>query len=990
MYQNFKRSFILYTRIRMIAVLMFSLSCSMLFSQKVQDTTQVLDLIKETWKLKDIKVQDSLADLAFSKSVALNYEKGISLSVNLLSRTTKLNSKPEEILAYVEKALNAVSENSLYKSGILSVKALYFKSANAKDSAFYYLNKSLEAAIDKEGNQQIARAYISMANYWHDLQDMEKSLKFYIKADSVLQSDPKLANNRLRATVYNYMGYTVRLTSGYDKALQYYLKAKDVYNQLNDRDGLSEVNIAIAQAYANTGQPEKAIPLLDEALEYNRQYGTTNDLSYNIIVRGYTYLKMKNFEKAEKDYFAYYDLAKQMKSEASLINALGYMAYFYTISGQDEKALEYYKKVMSYYEDDNFIFKKEETLLAIIENLERQQKWKEAAEYYKKLLETQATKAKNELTRNTEALEVALDTKQKEKKIELLEVQNTLSEQQNANQRNLFFASAVIFTIALLSLFFLYRNRQKTNRKLKELDALKSDFFANISHEFRTPLALISGPLEQQLQKKELEETEERNLKIAKKNVNRLLELVDQMLDLSKLESGFYTLKVAKADLSFFLKATCTSFEYQAEQKQQEYHIAINSKTSEGWFDKDVLEKIITNLVSNAIKYSPENAEIKIDALIEKEQLMFSVKNSGAMLSNENIQTIFDRFQRADEQTSGAGIGLALTKELVELHKGSIEVSSDNNYTVFTIKLPVAKSSFTEDEITTALHHIDTKTELTPHSSSSPGDMELVLSDVNEESVILEDSQLPVLLMVDDNKDLREYVSSLFEDDYKVYTAKDGQEGFKKAKKLVPDVIITDLMMPEEDGYKLTINCKTDDTTSHIPILMLTAKAGDENELQGLETGADAYITKPFNTEILKTTVFNLLEIRRKLQERFSQEVVLKPADISVNSYDERFLENLQQVMDDNLVESDFSAEKFAQALGMSRMQLHRKLKALTGKSATEFVRSQRLKLAAQLLKKSETNISQVGYAVGFNNHSYFASCFKEEFGVSPSDYAKR
>jgi len=247
----------------------------------------------------------------------------------------------------------------------------------------------------------------------------------------------------------------------------------------------------------------------------------------------------------------------------------------------------------------------------------------------------------------------------------------------------------------------------------------------------------------------------------------------------------------------------------------------------------------------------------------------------------------------------------------------------------------------------------------------------------------------PILLIVDDNADIRTYVSSLFESTYTILKAKNGQEGIDLAIERIPDIIISDIMMPVKTGIDLCNMLKVDERTSHIPIILLTAKAGEEHEIKGIKTGADDYVTKPFNEELLKTRVEKLIENRKKLQLRYSQEVILRPKDITITSVDEQFLERLQKVLDNKLLESSFSIENFSKAVGMSRMQLHRKLKALTGLSASEFIRSQRLKLAAQLLKKSEINVSQVGYSVGFNDHAYFSKCFKEMYHCTPSEYVK-
>lgn len=593
-------------------------------------------------------------------------------------------------------------------------------------------------------------------------------------------------------------------------------------------------------------------------------------------------------------------------------------------------------------------------------------------------------------------MESKYNAERKQQEIILLKSQNALTEQQKKNERTLMLGGLGLTTAAGIFLFLGYRNRKKTNDKLRELDATKSNFFANISHEFRTPLSLIAGPIEEQLQKETFSYQETQNLQAVQRNSNRLLTLVDQLLDLSKLESGQLNLKVQQGNLSNFIKSLASVFKFQALEKEQEYEVTVNIPETTYWFDADALEKITTNLLANAIKYSPNKATVSLEASIVQGALHIIIGNSGVILKKGVLETLFNRFQRADEQTTGSGIGLALTKELVELHKGSIKVSNTDDWMVFTTKIPVTAKAFSEEEkisnsfSTPISKENDFAFAKASLGHSRPSGEQSSKTKTQEEVDIFEKDTNPILLIVDDNEDLRVYLSSLFAEQYTIKTAVNGKEGYNIAQNVVPDLIITDLMMPQEDGLIFTKNCKTNEATSHIPVLMLTAKAGDTNELQGLQTGADAYITKPFSTEILKTTVLNLLDSRKKLQERYSQEVVLLPKDLATNSIEEKFLENLKTVLDDKLIESDFNTEDFAKALGMSRMQLHRKLKALTGLSATEFVRSQRLKLAAQLLKKSDINVSQVGYSVGFNNHSYFTKCFKEHYGVSPSEYVKK
>ncbi|NAS30467.1 helix-turn-helix domain-containing protein [Flavobacteriaceae bacterium R38] len=534
-------------------------------------------------------------------------------------------------------------------------------------------------------------------------------------------------------------------------------------------------------------------------------------------------------------------------------------------------------------------------------------------------------------------------------------------------------------TAFLISQYF---QSKKTAKKLLELDELKSSFFANVSHEFRTPLALISGPIEEQLQKDNLSDKEKKNLQIAQYNSKRLLDLVDQLLDLSKLESGSKHLKVVQGDLPLFLNSLFSAFSFLAESNNQNYVYDITGvKASNNWFDPDIVEKIINNIIGNAIKYSAQGESIEVTATLNNQNFLLTVTNTGTPLSTKQLTKIFDRFYSTNENITGTGIGLALTRELTLLHKGSIVAESSDNQVVFKINLPISKKSFSNTEISNDAFRPGKNIQISNTVEKN--------RPVNEDLTVLSQHEVPIILIVEDNKDLRHYITSLFDIDYKIYTAENGTKGFTIATEIVPDLIITDLMMPESDGITLTKNCKTSEITSHIPVIMLTAKAGEENELIGIETGADAYIIKPFNTKILRKTAENLINSRIKLRERYSHEIVLLPQDVTVNATDQRFLDKLKEIVDTKIIDSQFDVNQFATLLGMSRMQLHRKLKALTGQSATEFIRRQRLKLAEELLKKPEVNIAQVGYAVGFENPSYFTRCFKKYYGMSPSEFIK-
>ncbi|MEP0262630.1 response regulator [Dokdonia sp.] len=867
-----------------------------------------------------------------------------------------------------------------------------YRRVTKADSAMLYAEKALSHSLRYGEPESTGTIYTFMGAIEYYRWNMGDAMNYYQKADSTFTKH-NIKNRYLfiayadRAELFRRSKSSKNEKDVYAKAMIYYKKALAVARDLND-------SIDISRTLMRMGSVQSSLGNFNETKEY---FNEVDSLYLKYVYLGnyhmqyaHLYLKMGDTINSVKHYKLSFDVKNRSKSNFTRAAGQKEYAYALFLSKKYTQSIALGKQSADYfsaldppdYGRLSGLYKSlANTNLAINNH-------KEAYKYL--ALSEEMSDSLTSISKKKEGveLETKYQTEKKEQEIALLQAKNETAEAQKKNQRSLLLGGLALTSITGLFLFLGFRNRKKTNNKLRELDTMKSSFFENISHEFRTPLSLIAGPVEQQLQKPGIDVSEKKNLTIAKRNTKRLLTLVDQLLDLSKLEAGHFKLKVQQGDLSIFLKSLTSTFEYLAHENNQAYTVQINIPENSYYFDADALEKIITNLISNALKYSPDGESISITGIIQHQELQFIVKNTGAPLSEEALQTIFNRFARTDEQTTGTGIGLALSRELATLHKGTITVQSDDSWTSFTTTLPVTETAFSTNEKATGTVNTSAfENLLSPQAGADTTSLQEQI--IIEEPDIFSKDNNPILLIVDDNTDLRTYVSSLFEDTYTIHTAQDGSEGFEIASSIVPDLIITDLMMPKDDGITLTKNCKTTEATSHIPIVMLTAKAGDENRLTGLENGADAYITKPFNTEILKTTTYNLLETRKKLQERFSQEVVLIPKDMAINSADERFLDNLKEIVDTQIIESDFTTESFSKALGMSRMQLHRKLKALTGLSATEFIRSQRLKLAAQLLKKSDINVSQVGYAVGFNNHSYFTKCFKEHYGVSPSDYAK-
>ncbi len=516
--------------------------------------------------------------------------------------------------------------------------------------------------------------------------------------------------------------------------------------------------------------------------------------------------------------------------------------------------------------------------------------------------------------------------------------------------------------------------------QLRELDKAKSRFLTNISHEFRTPLTLILGPLEQILKNKEWGDIHK--VSVMHRNAKRVQRLIDQLLDLSRIESRSLKLRLVKGDVIAFLSPLVSSFSSYAEHRQISYETLISPSNHEGCFDPDKLEKMTYNLISNAFKFTSEGGTVKIVVKAGSEGLELRVSDTGTGISEEEIPYIFERFHRAEEarkdQREGIGVGLALTKELVVLHQGSIRVASTpGEGSTFTISLPLVEEAYQGMDFVDDASLPYTSSPITEYNTAYPA----------KEAT---KGERPLLLFVEDNRELREYLSGALGHHYKVLQASHGQEGIESAIHHIPDVIVSDWMMPKKDGLALCKVLKQDERTNHIPIILLTAKADVESKLEGLGIGADDYLTKPFNLEELQLRMRNLHQQRKLLKEKYSQMVTLKPQDIVITSQEEKFLQKAMAIVEHYMEDPSFSVEVFQRKVNMSRMQLHRKLKALTGYSTTEFIRSQRLKRAVSLLSEGSGNVSEVCYQVGFNSLSYFDRCFHKQYGMSPSKYLEQ
>jgi signal transduction histidine kinase/ligand-binding sensor domain-containing protein/DNA-binding response OmpR family regulator len=524
------------------------------------------------------------------------------------------------------------------------------------------------------------------------------------------------------------------------------------------------------------------------------------------------------------------------------------------------------------------------------------------------------------------------------------------------------------------------RNQRREAERAHALEQLKTKFFTNVSHEFRTPLTLIISPLGRII-KETNDEEQKKQLNLVQRNAKRLLGLVNQLLDFRKMEVQEIRLHPAIGDIIGFSKEISNSFMDIAEKKNIRFSFSSNFDSLEIYFDKDKIEKILFNLISNAFKYTHDNGAVSVNMVYNEPAanetdgtLAIEVKDTGIGIPPDKHERIFERFFQTDVPESmvnqGTGIGLAITKEFVRLHNGIITVKSEPDLgTCFTVLLPAKK-----------IFDVSTRTVSIPVQEEVA---EQILSEESKKS-----GKKKVILVAEDNEDLRFYLKENLKSDYHVEEATNGKEAWEKIKLLNPDLIVSDIMMPLMDGIELTRKIKGETMTAHIPVILLTAMGSEEKQLEGLKAGVNDYITKPFTFEILASRIRNLMAQQKLLQRRFQKQIEVNPGEVTITPVDEKFLKLALEVVEKNMDKPEFSVEDFSRDMYMNRVTLYRKILSLTGKKPIEFIRSIRLKRAAQLLEKSGMSVAEIAYEVGFNSPKNFTKSFKDEFKILPSQYA--
>ncbi len=532
--------------------------------------------------------------------------------------------------------------------------------------------------------------------------------------------------------------------------------------------------------------------------------------------------------------------------------------------------------------------------------------------------------------------------------------------------------------------------------KAEELNQAKLRFFTNISHEFRTPLTLIIGPLEQLLKKGQEVQPFRKQYNIMLKNARRMLRLINQLLDFRKIEGGKMTLKAEYSDIVKFVSDIMHSFEEYAHEKQINFKLQTSVDNYKLWFDPDKMDKILFNLLSNAFKFTSQKGSITINIQTNvkpeetwpniHEYLKITVIDTGKGIPERDIPYLFDRFYQAGNTMSlyhGSGLGLSLTKNFIEIHQGKITVDTSPDGTSFSILLPKGDAHLSDDQkVIPENPGVNKYIHVNPESDA-------IQKKPNKEKPVHYLHNKHTVLLVEDNLDLRQYIQEEFRNYYDFYEVCDGAEGYEMAVEILPDLIISDIMMPELNGYEFCLKIKQNILTSHIPVILLTAKTSIESHIKGYESGADAYISKPFEIDQLIATTNSLIENRIRLREKFNAGKVLSNMPIK-NTADDKFLQKVTDTVNNNISEVVFGVLELSKELGISRVHLHRKLKSIANVSPNEFIKNIRMQRACELLMQLEFTISEVCYKVGFNSPAYFSSCFKSCYQISPSEFVER
>ncbi len=834
------------------------------------------------------------------------------------------------------------------------------------DSAYVVYEECMEYFLRNPNDLGLAMSYNGMGNALQNKGNNKAALDKFLEVVNIHKKN----NDDVRlAQVYANMGLAFRDLGEAEKAFDYRRLAYHHAVKSGDEYEINFGKTIVGSSHWALGDYDSALYYLEPALVYFE-----NNPDPKILVGTYNDLGIIHSELGDNNKACtYYEKSLDMIRKGGYLFALpGTLANYGTIAflaGKYEEGLSACKEALPYAVESGYMegemsvcdclhnnfealgqydsalvyFKRAQTIKDTLTNGDLQKAVLEKELEMKHLLETQMLQQENELKRQREQ-EVA-DAKINKQRV----------------WRNVLISGCIILLVALSFLLISWRNKKKSNAMIAAEKDYLDNLLHNLVHEFRTPLTLIKGPV-QELRK---EHTQNELLRIVDRNSHKMLDLVNQVLDFAKIKAGKLDVKNETTNLPIFINDTADIFRPVAKQKNISIEVLPFTGDKIVGIDGDKLYKIVSNLLSNAVKYSHSGGQVSIQVESNGGLIKVLVKDQGIGISKEDQTRVFEKFYQVDATTTrkgeGTGLGLAFVKELVILMDGKISVQSTlGKGSTFTVILP-------SDRITETLAR---------DVSVSP-----VTADNKQSSESADHESLPKILIVEDNSDLRNYLELLLAKDYQLLLAEDGQEGIEMAIEHLPDLVVSDIMMPKKDGFQVVEELKNNSLTEHIPIMVLTAKASFDSKLKGLSHGADEYLSKPFSSDELEMRLSNQIQLQEKLRKRYQLTPDESVEEEKVHPFVQKFKDLILEHLDKNL-----SAEELAEHLAISRSQLHRKLKALTGLSTTAMVNQIKLNLALQLLKKGDKNVSEVAYELGYSDPAYFGKLFKKAFGKSPSD----
>lgn len=855
---------------------------------------------------------------------------------------------------------------------------------------------SLLNILPKTSGKEKANTLIALS-YKYQEKELSKSINF---AKTAIAEANALKDSALFAEALTTLGIAHDYAGHYDSSMQYLLQALNIYDLIQNDNGKAHVLNNIGSVYFYQKNFDKAAEYWEKSLSTKAKKGNPKEYAGTLNNLAVAYVRMQKYNEAEAYYKQVISINTEENNKKNLAAAYNNMGILlHKKNGNGKESEGYYLKALNIYDSLNLPLGKSEILLNLgavyfeqnlfdkaianfsesltistqigaaahkkqayanlSETYETKGDYVNALRYYKLYYELKDSVMNEESQKQIAELEQKYESEKKERLIELQQLELIKSE----NRLYQFIAIVgIVLMLVLLWAGYFYQKRKAKDA----LEKAKSKFFSNIVHEFRTPVTLITGPIEQAIEQTN-QNTVKDMLQMAQRNSLQLLKLVNQLLDVSKIESGKMQLNKSYGDIAEFVNEIIKYFQPLANQKNIQLSLNNQLQVAQYFFDKDAFEKVLFNLLSNAIKFTQEQGKIEVTLKQpENNVLQIIIADTGIGIAAKDLKHIFERFYKSEENNKqGTGIGLSLAKDLITLHGGTIHVESEKNKgTTFTIELPFEDNTANEEFIETA-----------------------------EE---VDKSECPTILIVEDNMEMAEYISTILKKEhYNIIKAFNGKEGLLMAEQHIPDIIISDVMMPDLDGNKLTSILKNTLATNHIPVVMLTAKSSLNSKIEGLEKGADIFLTKPFAAKELLLQIKNLLASQKRLQESYKRNTQLGSTvnnSIGLNSILNTKDQFVQQVITQVLLrlsDENFSVEELAAKVFLSRTQLHRKLKTLTGLTASQLMRTVRLEKAFELLKANAANVTETAYQTGFSSQSYFTKCFSEHFGFAPSEVKK-